>query len=91
MDQETLKLLAKVKVAARKAIGLDIDIERLTHDRKYASDILGKATQCDDEALVYVAITLQDRFGLLKESPPPAANEGEARVNGEKYMYGARG
>ena len=87
MDQDTLKLLAKVKVAARKAIGLDIDVQRLTHDHKYAVETLAKATQSDDENLVLCAITLQDRFGLLKDAPPVAA----ASDSAEKYKYGARG
>lgn len=88
MDQDTLKLLAKVKVAARKAIGLDIDVQRLTHDAKYAAETLAKATQCDDENLVLLAITLQDRFGLLRDAPPAASND---EPNADKYKYGARG
>jgi hypothetical protein len=87
MDQETLKMLAKVKVAARKSLGLDIDVQRLTHDAKYAAETLAKATQSDDESLVLVAITLQDRFGLLKDAP---AETGDA-TDPEKYKYGARG
>jgi hypothetical protein len=87
MDQETLKMLAKVKVAARKSLGLDIDVQRLTHDAKYAAETLAKATQSDDESLVLVAITLQDRFGLLKDAPAEAGDTADP----EKYKYGARG
>jgi CHASE2 domain-containing sensor protein len=90
MDQDTLKMLAKVKVAARKAIGLDIDVQRLTHDHKYAAETLAKATQSDDEALVLLAITLQDRFGLLNDAPP-AGQSADAKASAEKYKYGARG
>ena len=90
MDQDTLKLLAKVKVAARKALGLDIDVQRLTHDAKYAAETLAKATQSDDENLVLLAITLQDRFGLLRDAPPVASND-DAKVATDKYKYGARG
>jgi CHASE2 domain-containing sensor protein len=86
MDQEILKLLAKVKVAARKSIGLDIDVQRLTHDAKYAAETLAKASQSDDEALVLLAITLQDRFGLLKDSPAESPEDAK-----DKYKYGARG
>jgi len=91
MDQETLKLLAKVKVAARKALGLEIDVQKLTHDAAYAREVLEKASQSDNEDLVLAAITLQDRFGLLAEKPSteePA--EPEARAT-EKYKFGARG
>ena len=88
MDQETLKLLAKVKVAARKAVGLDIDVQRLTHDAKYATEVLGKAMQTDNEELVLAAITLQDKFGLLKEAPPEAPSTEAADA---KYKFGARG
>jgi hypothetical protein len=90
MDQETLKLLAKVKVAARKSVGVDIDIQRLTHDAKYASEVLGKATQSDDESLVLCAITLQDKFGLLKEARSESA-DASAAVAEDKYKFGARG
>ena len=90
MDQETLKLLAKVKVAARKAIGLDIDVQRLTHDRKYASEVLAKAMQTDDESLVLTAVPLQDRVGLLNDRPAPAAHEAPAEAE-DKYKFGARG
>lgn len=87
MDQETLKLLTKVKVTARRAIGLEIDVQRLTHDPRYANEVLGNAAGSDDEDLVLAALTLQSRFGLLEVSAP------EAPVNApaEKYKYGARG
>lgn len=94
MDQDTLRLLARLKVAARKTLALDIDIQRLTHDRPYASEVLHKATQTEDESLVLAAITLQDRFGLLKESPPreaTAAPAAEGDAGKAKYKFGARG
>jgi hypothetical protein len=90
MDQDTLRLLAKVKVAARKTLGLDIDVQRLTHDAAYAKEILEKASQSDDEGLVLAAITLEDKFGLLAEKPgKPAAAEEPAPT--DKYKFGARG
>jgi hypothetical protein len=88
MDQDTLKLLAKVKVAARKALGLEIDVQRLTHDAAYAKEILEKASLSDDESLVLAAITLADRFGLLGEKPKAAPAEPELN---DKYKFGARG
>lgn len=90
MDQDTLRLLAKVKVAARKTLALDIDVQRLTHDADYAKEILEKASQTDDEGLVLAAITLQDRFGLLADKPKkPDAPDGAAAP--DKYKFGARG
>ncbi len=89
MDQDTLKLLAKVKVAARKVLGLEIDVQRLTHDRDYAKQILEKASQSDNEDLVLAAITLEDRFGLLADKPPPARPDGAE--DPDKYKFGARG
>jgi hypothetical protein len=93
MDQDTLKLLAKVKVAARKALGLEIDVQRLTHDRDYAADILGKASVTDNEELVLAAITLQDRFGLLADKPTKSksAEAHDSEHDKEKYKFGARG
>jgi hypothetical protein len=90
MDQDTLKLLAKVKVAARKSLGLDIDVQRLTHDAAYAKEILEKASQTDDEGLVLAAITLQDRFGLLAEKPERKEEASEVAPT-DKYKFGARG
>lgn len=91
MEQETLKLLAKVKVAARKAMGLEIDVQRLTHDRQYASDVLSKATHSDSEDLVLAAIMLQDHFGLLAQKPRLQKVETQTEEEGEKYKFGARG
>ena len=93
MDQDTLKLLAKVKVAARKALGLEIDVQRLTHDRDYAADILGKASVTDNEDLVLAAITLQDKFGLLADKPTKSksAEAQDAEHDKDKYKFGARG
>jgi hypothetical protein len=92
MDQETLKLLAKVKVVARKVLGLEIDVQKLTHDREYAAEVLAKATHSDNEDLVLAAITLQDRFGLLSEVPAKAEESAEGRgVSPDKYKFGARG
>jgi hypothetical protein len=91
MDQETLKLLAKVKVTARKIIGLEIDVQRLTHDREYASQILEKATHSDDEGLVLAAITLQDRFGLLADTPTKVEEAKAKEGSADKYKFGARG
>lgn len=91
MDQDTLKLLAKVKVAARKTLGLDIDVQRLTHDAAYAKEILEKASLTDDEGLVLAAITLQDRFGLLAEKPSKPAAAAADSENKDKYKFGARG
>jgi len=92
MDQDTLKLLAKVKVAARKALGLEIDVQRLTHDRDYAKEILAKASESDNEDLVLAAITLEDRFGLLADKPSKLkVVEPDSEHDKEKYKYGARG
>ncbi len=91
MDQDTLKLLAKVKGAARKALNLEIDVQRLTHDRDYAADILGKASVTDNEDLGLAAITLQDRFGLLADKPTAKPKAGETTPDPNKYKLGARG
>jgi len=94
MDQDTLKLLAKVKVVARKALNLEIDVQRLTHDRDYAADVLGKASVTDNEDLVLAAITLQDKFGLLAEKPTKSKVKLEvhdSEHDKEKYKFGARG
>jgi hypothetical protein len=87
MDQETLKLLTKVKVTARRTIGLEIDVQRLTHDSKYANEVLGNVAGSDNEDLVLAALTLQSRFGLLE----PAAPEAPVSNPAEKYKFGARG
>jgi hypothetical protein len=91
MDQDTLKLLAKVKMAARKVLGLEIDVQRLTHDKEYAADVLGKASVTDNEDLVLAAITLQDRFGLLADKPTTKPKTGETVPDPNKYKLGARG
>lgn len=94
MDRETLNEMVKLKFAARKAGGPEIDLVKLAADADYAGQVLGAVENLPDESLVLLAMTLRDKFGLLAAKPAAPASE-PARVEPEaaparRYMSGAR-
>ena len=95
MDRETLNEMVKLKFAARKAGGPEVDLVRLAADAAYAAEIFSAIENLPDELLVLLAMTLRDKFGLLAEkpqslaSPPPAVTEPVAATQ-PRYMSGAR-
>ena len=87
MDRETLNEMVKLKFAARKAGGPEIDLVRLAGDAAYAGRVFSAIENLPDESLVLLAMTLRDKFGLL--AARPQVKETEAAPP-SRYMSGAR-
>jgi hypothetical protein len=89
MDRETLNEMVKLKFAARKAGGPEIDLVRLAGDAAYAGRVFSAIENLPDESLVLLAMTLRDKFGLLAARPEaPAVKETASPPS--RYMSGAR-
>lgn len=96
MDRETLNEMVKLKFAARKAGGPEIDLVKLAADAAYADRVFGAVENLPDESLVLLAMTLRDKFGLLAAKPAAPADE-PARADSRtesppapRYLSGAR-
>jgi hypothetical protein len=92
VDNDTLKLLARFTIQARKIIG-SIDTNLLAKDALYSASIFQRVEELADEELVLLSLTLRQKLGLLevnnaKSSPDtePEPPEGKS-----KYKFGARG
>lgn len=88
MDRETLNEMVKLKFAARRAGGPEIDLVKLAGDAAYAGRIFSAIENLPDESLVLLAITLRDKFGLLA-ARPQVQKEAESAPP-SRYMSGAR-
>jgi hypothetical protein len=86
MDRETLNEMVKLKFAARRAGGPEIDLVRLAGDAAYAGRVFSAVENLPDESLVLLAMTLRDKFGLLAAQPRPVADASDA----PRYLAGAR-
>ncbi len=95
MDNETLRQLAQFRIMLKRDKGVAVDFEQFVSDTGYARQILALAEDSENEALVVLALTLHDKFGLLKaatqalnpSSTPASATKPED--NG-RYRFGAR-
>lgn len=95
MDNETLKQLAQFRILLKREKGVAIDFERFVGDTTYARQILAMAEDSENESLVVLALTLHDKFGLLKAaahilgSGPTKPDKPEEERPG-RYLFGAR-
>lgn len=71
MDNETLKLIARVKIASTRA-GAPIDAVRFAADRGYARAALAKFTELADEEGTLLALQLLDRLKMTASAEAPA-------------------
>lgn len=93
MDNDTLMLLARFTIQARKVAG-PIDTSMLAKDAAYAANIFQKIEQHADEELIFLSLTLRKRLGLLApnvatSSPEPEPEPEPPKDN--KYKFGVRG
>jgi hypothetical protein len=103
MDHELLKMLAHLRIVAKRA-GLNCDLTRMLQDRAYAREFLDAAMTADNEELVFAALAMQDKMGLIVAAPQTAAAAEpkpepkpdptvpvKAGVDANKYKFGPRG
>lgn len=102
MEQDVLKKLAQFRILMKKENGAQIDFEKIFSDTSYARHTLRLAEDSDNETLVFLALSLRQKLGLLtpttpaapaaeQRAPAPAPTPTASPNAAKKYMFGARG
>jgi hypothetical protein len=90
MDNDTILLLARFTIQARKLIGA-IDSNLLANDETYRNSIFQQIDAKAEEELLLLSLTLRNKLGSLGkaqtvEEPAPRTDNVS-----DKYKFGARG
>jgi hypothetical protein len=90
MDNDTILLLARFTIQARKLIGA-IDSNLLANDETYRNSIFQQIDAKAEEELLLLSLTLRNKLGALGkakvvEEPAPRTDNVT-----DKYKFGARG
>ncbi|MFO0208130.1 MAG: hypothetical protein ACK54L_18655 [Betaproteobacteria bacterium] len=72
MDNETLRLIARLKITAARA-GLPVDVVRFAADRPYARSVLQKVSDSASEEDVLLALLLMEKLRMIAPVPPEVA------------------
>lgn len=93
MDNNSLVLLSKFSVSARKVIG-SVNPAKLIKDNEYSAEVFQKAFELGDEELILLALEVQTMLGLITDKSPASTAKvtpiKPAEVAEKKYMFGAR-
>jgi hypothetical protein len=87
LDAETLVLLTKLKIFAKKA-GVNIDLVKMGSDNNYAELTLGELSNAEDADLVAIVIQLMNQFGMIKAPTEPKKEE--EKKDGDRYIGSLR-
>jgi hypothetical protein len=90
MDNDTMILLARFTIQARKLIGA-VDSNLLANDEIYRNSIFQQIDAKAEEELLLLSLTLRNKLGALgtaKSAEEPAKNPDNVA---DKYKFGARG
>ncbi len=103
MDNELLRLIARLKIAAASG-GLTIDVVRFVADRPYARALISRFSDGADEDGVLLALQILDRMGLsaalaadnvvalsVAKPPPPVPPAAAPAPDAPKYVRSLRG
>lgn len=90
MDNDTILLLARFTIQARKLIGA-IDSNLLANDENYRNSIFQQIDAKAEEELLLLSLTLRNKLGALGKAK--AVEEPVTRTDNvtDKYKFGARG
>jgi hypothetical protein len=90
MDHETMLLMARFSVQARRIVGT-VHSNQLVADAEYRNNIFGMIDAQADEGLLMLSIALREKLSVGSQST--AANEALSTPteNPSKYKFGARG
>lgn len=89
MDNDTIVLLARFTIQARKLIGA-IDSNMLANDEVYRNNIFQQIDAQAEEELLLLSLTLRNKLGTLGKNKVAAEPVKSDNVT-EKYKFGARG
>jgi hypothetical protein len=90
MDNDTIVLLARFTIQARKLIG-PIDSNQLANDEAYRNQVFQLIDAKAEEDLLLLSLTLRNKLGALgksKNTEEPAPRTDNVT---DKYKFGARG
>lgn len=82
LDNETMTLLTKLKVAAKKC-GTNVDLIKMSGDREYAATMLNELSNTEDADLVLIVVNLMNKFGMI--SAPRKDKKTEESIE-ERYI-----
>jgi hypothetical protein len=82
LDNETMTLLTKLKVAAKKS-GTNVDLIKMSSDKEYAATILNELSNTEDADLVLIVVNLMNKFGMISAPKGDKKAEGPAE---ERYI-----
>lgn len=96
MDQEHIRLLAKLKLKAKKDLNISIDLQAMAVDAAYAELILKAVEErASDEETLMAVIKLREGLLPAKPAAAPAPEKPESDpdkpAKGRDYRFGARG
>lgn len=86
MDNDTIVLLARFTIQARKLIGA-IDSNMLVNDEIYRNSIFQQIDAKAEEELLLLSLTLRNKLSTKNKT----AVEEPAKTDNVKYRFGARG
>ncbi len=89
MDNDTIILLARFTIQARKLIGA-IDSNMLANDEIYRNSIFQQIDAQAEEELLLLSLTLRNKLGSLNKSSVATEPVRSDNVT-DKYKFGARG
>lgn len=89
MDNDTIILLARFTIQARKLIGA-IDSNMLANDEVYRNNIFQQIDAQAEEELLLLSLTLRNKLGSLGQTKTVTEPVKSDNVT-EKYKFGARG
>jgi hypothetical protein len=72
LDQEDMRLIARLKILLAKEAGVRLDLVRFATDSAYADEMLSVAGGSQSEALVMLAMQIMQRQGRLGAGAPAA-------------------
>lgn len=90
MDNDTIVLLARFTIQARKLIGA-IDSNQIANDEVYRNQIFQQIDAKAEEDLLLLSLTLRNKLGTLGASKPAEAPAPRTDNVTDKYKFGARG
>lgn len=89
MDNDTILLLARFTIQARKLIGA-IDSNLLANDENYRNSIFQQIdAKAEEEELLLLSLTLRNKLGTFGK--PKNIEEPVSSNTSDKYKFGARG
>lgn len=90
MDNDTMVLLARFTIQARKLIGA-VDSNLLANDEIYRNSIFLQIDAKAEEEVLLLSLSLRNKLGTLGTAKPIEESSKKPNNVTDKYKFGARG